>query len=320
MRKLLVLAALVALLVPVEASASVLLGVAGSKSRFKGQTNQATDLHLNFVSWGIHKDGYMDNTLNAAKPGIPVLSFRTVNKYGNEAITPAGIARGKGDRVLIDFVRAVTRFGGEVWVRPYAEMNGYWNPYCAYNASGSYRGSAHSTKNFRRAFRRTYLIFHGGPVADINAKLVASGMPKLDRTGDLPVNDVKVVWNPQGFGSPDLKGNSAAAYFPGNPYVDIVANDLYDYGRGVEWEANLDLYRAHPEKPYAIGEWGLGPGTTMRISSGRWPTSRRITAASRRSSTTRASRAQGMTWHPSPTPGLPTRSTSSRWRTSQPPT
>ena len=85
-------------------------------------------------------------------------------------------------------------------------------------------------------------------------------MPKLNRTSDLPLNDVKVIWNPQGFGSPDLKGNSADAYYPGNGYVDVVANDLYDYGRGVEWGANLDLYRAYPEKPYAIGEWGLGPG------------------------------------------------------------
>ena len=91
-------------------------------------------------------------------------------------------------------------------------------------------------------------------------KAVASGMPKLDRTSDLPLNDVKVIWNPQGFGSPDLKGNSADAYYPGNGYVDVVANDLYDYGRGVEWGANLDLYRAYPKKPYAIGEWGLGPG------------------------------------------------------------
>jgi hypothetical protein len=101
---------------------------------------------------------------------------------------------------------------------------------------------------------------HGGSIADINAKLVELGMPKLNRTNDLPVNDVKVMWNPQGFGSPDLKGNSAAAYYPGDKYVDVVGNDLYDYGRGVEWEANLDLYHAHPNKAYAIGEWGLGPG------------------------------------------------------------
>jgi hypothetical protein len=260
MRKLLVVSAvLAALLIPVEASASVLLGVEGSKSRFKNQTNQSTDVNMDFINWGVHKSTYMDKILANARP-IPVLSFGTVNKYGNEALSPAGIARGKGDRVLIDIAQALDRFGGLAWVRPYPEMNGYWNPYCAYNPSGSYRGSTHSTKNFRKAFRRTYLIVHGGSVADINARLVDSGMPKLDRTKDLPVNDVQVMWNPQGFGSPDLNGNSAAAYYPGNRYVDIVANDLYDYGHGVEWEANLDLYQAHPDKPYAIGEWGLGPG------------------------------------------------------------
>jgi len=259
MRKLLVVAALVALLVPVEASASVLLGVEGSKSRFRDQTNQATDVNLDFISWGVHKQTYLDNTLEAAKP-IPAISFGTVNKYGNEAITPAGLANGKGDRVLIDLAQALDRFGSFAYIRPYAEMNGYWNPYSAYNSNGTYRGRAHSTKNLRKAFRRTYLIVHGGSLADINAKLVDAGMPKLDRTNDLPENDVKVIWNPQGFGSPDIKANSAAAYYPGDNYVDIVANDLYDYGRGVEWEANLDLYRAHPDKPYAIGEWGLGPG------------------------------------------------------------
>ena len=259
MRKLLVVVAFVALLIPAEAGASVLLGVEGSKSRFKDQTNQASDVNLDFISWGVHKQTYLDNTLDAARP-IPALSFTTVNKYGHEGITPAGIANGKGDRVLIDIAQALERFGSFAYVRPFPEMNGHWNPYCAYNSTGSYRGSSHSTKNFRKAFRRVYLIVHGGSVADINAKLVASGMPKLDRTNDLPVNDVKVMWNPQGFGSPDLAGNSAAAYYPGDKYVDVVANDLYDFGRGVEWEANLDLYRAHPGKPYAIGEWGLGPG------------------------------------------------------------
>jgi hypothetical protein len=259
MRKLLVFAAFAALLIPAEASASVLLGVEGSKSRFKDQTNQASAVNMDFVSWDGHRrPNYLDNTLAAAKP-IPVLSFGTANGT-TERITPAGIAKGRGDRNLIDIAQAFKRFGRFAYVRPYAEMNGYWNPYCAYNATGTSRGKAHSTKNFRKAFRRTYLIMHGGSVDDINAKLVASGMPKLDRANDLPVNDIKVIWNPQGFGSPDLKGNRAAAYYPGDKYVDVVANDLYDYGRGVEWEANRDLYRAHPNKPYAIGEWGLGPG------------------------------------------------------------
>src|SRR6185436_14806982 len=133
--------------------------------------------------WGVHSETYLDNTLAAAKP-IPALSFGTVNKYGNEGITPAELANGQGDRVLIDIAQALNRFGSFAYVRPYAEMNGWWNPYCAYNS----RGSSHSTKNFRMAFRRTYLIVHGGSVANINAKLVESGMPKLSRTSDLPVN------------------------------------------------------------------------------------------------------------------------------------
>ena len=81
MRKLLVVAAFAALLIPAEAGASLLLGVEGSKSRFRGQTNQATDVNLDFIGWGVHKQTYLDNTLDAAKP-IPALSFGTANKYG----------------------------------------------------------------------------------------------------------------------------------------------------------------------------------------------------------------------------------------------
>jgi len=68
MRKLLVVVAFAALLIPAEAGASLLLGVEGSKSRFRGQTNQATDVNLDFIGWGVHKQSYMDNTLNAPKP------------------------------------------------------------------------------------------------------------------------------------------------------------------------------------------------------------------------------------------------------------
>src|SRR5215216_6680924 len=118
-----------------------------SKSRFKGRTNQSTKVNLDFISWGVHKQTYMDNTLAGAKP-IPLLSFGTVNKYGREGITPAGIAKGKGDRLLIDIAQALDRFGRFAYVRPYSEMNGHWNPYCAYNSNGTYRGRAHSTKKF----------------------------------------------------------------------------------------------------------------------------------------------------------------------------
>src|ERR1043166_5228643 len=134
MRRLLLLGALAALIMSADASASLRLGVEGSKSRFKDQTNQVSAVNMDFISWGVHKTRYLDNTLQAAKP-IPVISFGTMNKYGNEGIPPAGIARGKGDRVLIDLAQALDRFGRLAYVRPFPEMNGYWNFYCAYNSN-----------------------------------------------------------------------------------------------------------------------------------------------------------------------------------------
>ena len=156
-----------------------------------------------------------------------------------------------------------------LYVRPMAEMNGWWNSYCAYNRSGSSKGPRYSTSQFRKAFRRIYLIVHGAPNAD--AKLKRMGLPPVH--GSLmPAPMVRVVWNPQGFGSPDLPGNSAQAYYPGNGYVDVVGDDLYDQHFKAEWPAADALYRAHPpnRSPSPSGASG---GSTIRPSSGRWPAS-----------------------------------------------
>jgi beta-mannanase len=150
--------------------------------------------------------------------------------------------------------RALHEWARPVYVRPLAEMNGHWNSYCAYDASGRPRGADHSTAAFRKAFARMYLIVHGG--ADVNAKLARLGLPPVrDRLEANPL--VRVIWNPQGYGSPDLPGNSAAAYYPGDRYVDVVGDDLYDIGGRPQWASAEALYRAHPNKPFSFPEWGL---------------------------------------------------------------
>ena len=104
---------------------------------------------------------------------------------------------------------------------------------------------------------RVYLLVYGGPLEAVNAKLRRLGLPPA-RTGDLaanPVSRTRVVWNPQGYGSPDVTGNSAAAYYPGDAYVDVVANDLYNIRHSAAWDSNDRLYAAHPNKPYAIADW-----------------------------------------------------------------
>lgn len=258
MRRLL-LVALCALVFASSADARPLLGVVGEASRFRSHTGQHSDVEMVFLGWGqTYRAGglYLDEWFPQLGE-IPMISFGTARR-GREAITPRAIAKGRGDRWLIALNRAIHRWGKPIYMRPLAEMNGHWNYYCAYNSNGTLRNAAHRQKELRRAFRRIYLILHGGDRATLNRRLRALDMPGV--AVDLAVNPaptLKVVWNPQGFGSPNVAGNRAAAYYPGRWYVDVVANDLYDIRFRAAWEANEKLYRAYPGKPYAIGEFGL---------------------------------------------------------------
>jgi hypothetical protein len=217
----------------------------GGRERFDELTGQHTRIGHVVAVWG---QGPVARILDALGE-TPMLGIRT------GALTSRDIALGRGDAFLAEINAAVAAHPGLVYIRPMPEMNGHWNEYCAYNADGSSRGTARSTATFRKAFARVYLLVHGGP--HVNAKLKRIGQPPA-RTGELaanPVSHVRVVWNPQGYGSPDIPGNSAAAYFPGYPYVDVVANDLYNIRHSAAWEANERLYAAYPKKPYAIAEW-----------------------------------------------------------------
>ena len=44
------------------------------------------------------------------------------------------------------------------------EMNNCNNPYAAYSCSGARRDRDHSAATFKRAWKRVYLIMHGGDV------------------------------------------------------------------------------------------------------------------------------------------------------------
>jgi hypothetical protein len=226
----------------------VLLGVLGGRERFDQLTGQRTRVGHVIAGWG---QGPVSNILEALGE-IPMLGMRS-----DASMTSHDIASGRGDDWLGQINQAVAVRQGLVYIRPFPEMNGHWNDYCAYNQNGSSRGAARSTSAFRKAFARVYVLIHGGSSQAVNARLRRLGLPPA-RTGDLATNSVsrvRVVWNPQGYGSPDLPGNSAAAYYPGDAYVDVVANDLYNIRSSAAWDANDQLYAAHPNKPYAIAEW-----------------------------------------------------------------
>jgi len=256
MRRFVAVAAAFLVVAP-AAAASPILGIRGSIPRFAQLTGQQSTVGHAIVGWD-QGAGWGSPFIDLFKTlgEVPMIGLSTA-EGGKEAITPHQIAHGKGDAYLIALNNAVNEWGRRIYIRPFGEMNGYWTAYCAFTKSGTPKPN-HSTADFRRAFARVYLVVHGGPAATINAKLKKLGMPPIK--DDLPANpmpDTRVIWNPQGYGAPDIPANSAQAYYPGDPYVDVVGNDLYDIGGRATWDANEALYRAHPNKPYSFPEWGL---------------------------------------------------------------
>src|SRR5262245_28519377 len=226
----------------------VLLGVLGGRERFDQLTGQHTLVGHVIAGWG---QGPVSNILEALGE-TPMLGIRT-----DGSLSAHDVAFGRGDDWLAEINQAIASRQGLVYIRPFPEMNGHWNDYCAYNRDGSSRGPAHSAAALKKALARVYLLVHGGPLGAVNAKLRRLGLPatRVSELATNPRSRVRVVWNPQGYGSPDLPGNSAAAYYPGDAYVDVVANDLYNIRGSAAWDANDQLYAAHRKKPYAIAEW-----------------------------------------------------------------
>jgi hypothetical protein len=186
-----------------------------------------------------------------------MLHISTNHGYGEpEVITPRGIARGNGDGYLIALNRRIAAINEPVYVRLMAEMNQTNNAYCAFNRDGSSRGVAHSTKNFKQAFRRSAIILRGGPIATINAKLKRLHLPRVHgANGDLPQPQVSMLWVPQTEGSPAIAKNSAAAYWPGPKYVDWVGTDFYS--RFPAFSKLERFYAQYPKKPFVFGEWAM---------------------------------------------------------------
>jgi hypothetical protein len=222
----------------------VQLGILGSASRFTQLTGQRSTVRHVFAGW--HQGAALPRILDHLRP-IPMLAIKS------GSISMIDIAQGRGDAFLLELNRAVVGFDGLVYVRPLPEMNGHWNEYCAFNRDGSSRGPRYSTAAFRKAFARIAVIVRGGP--SVNAKLRKLGLPPVG--ADLEETPARMVWNPQSFGAPNIPANSANAYYPGDAYVDVVANDLYRQTSGAAWDANERLYASHRNKPYAIAEWGL---------------------------------------------------------------
>jgi hypothetical protein len=204
-----------------------------------------------------------------------VLSLSTATGSGEEKITPQQIAEGRDDPYILRLARTIAETGQTVYIRLMPEMNGHWNAYSAYNSDGSARHGGHSTRWYRRAWRRFTLLVRGGSRRELNERLVRMGLPRIYRAAsqndpvynggpdgvplpvpeELPQPRVAMMWVPQSFGSPNIAGNQPADYWPGREYVDWIGFDLYSKFAGAfdRDRAFVDQYRGFP---VVIGEYG----------------------------------------------------------------
>jgi hypothetical protein len=243
------------------AATGPILGVTGSVSRFSAETGQQSLVDQGFLGWGQGQawGGQFPILLKSLGP-IPMLHLGTKGQGGSEAISPGDIAAGKGDSYLTALNHAIAVWGKGIYVRPMAEMNNYENYYSAYTSSGAAKDAAHSTQSYKQAFRRIYIILHGGTEVSIDAKLKLLNMPPLNG-GDQQENPfprLRILWSPLAGGNPRVAGNAPAQYYPGQQYVDVEGGDIYDEGSApwTELEA-LASASATRHEPFSVPEWGL---------------------------------------------------------------
>jgi len=239
------------------AAQAIPMGAYGNTARFDRLTGQRTEAGLVFLGWDQGRSWGSPYTFFLSRLGErPHIALHPEGR--GRIMTPSAIALGKGDAHLIGLAQAIAASGKDAIVRPLAEMNNSKNPYCAFTPGGSRRGAAYSTRWYKKAFQRIYILMHGGTAEAVTTRLRSLGMPGV-RT-DVPVSrypTMTVVWNPLAVGVPAVRGNGYRDYFPGLKYLDAYGNNYYNTSGVYAFHRTEGLYKAFPTKPFMFPEWGL---------------------------------------------------------------
>ena len=227
--------------------------------QFSNDLNKHPAVIQSFRTWGSDFDESIRRWQTARARPIVHISTED-NNTGGELITPAQIAQGDGDLYLVRLNKLFANKEMRAYVRPLGEPNRCLNAWAAYDCSGASRGPEHSTRNYKRAFRRIYVIVHGGGKRrQINRRLAKAGLPPLRvDLGGLPKAPVAIVWSPLPSGSPTVPHNRPRHFYPGSRWVDWAGTDFYS--GYPEWKSLTGLYRKFSGKPFAITEWAVHTG------------------------------------------------------------
>jgi len=154
---------------------------------------------LDIVHWFTNWDEpfYRELTAAAASAGRkPLISWQPHRQ------SVADIAAGVHDAYIRGWADGVASLDGEVYLRPFPEMNGDW---VSWNGDPA---------TFRLAWRRMARIFE-----------------------ERGAHNVRWVFSPNVTDSPRTAGNRLELYYPGADVVDVLALDGYNWGTTRAWTA-----------------------------------------------------------------------------------
>ena len=233
-------------------------GDPGQFGEFSTAVRHHSPVIESFRPWGGAMRGSLERWQTArARPMVHITTAD--GNDGHELITPRQIALGDGDGYLVRLNNLFWRKKVRAYIRPLGEPNRCLNVYASYDCEGN-PIAGHAPRWYRLAFRRIYVIVHGGgKKGRIDHLLAEAGLPPLnaDVTG-LPRAPVAVVWSPLPSGSPGTPRNLPAHFYPGARWVDWIGTDFY--ASYAEWKALNRIYELAPHKPFAITEWGIEAG------------------------------------------------------------
>ncbi|MFI5028052.1 MAG: hypothetical protein ACHQCF_03610 [Solirubrobacterales bacterium] len=235
-------------------------GVSSAFTEFSELIGKHPPVIETFRTWGSDLTGSIKRWQKAE--ARPILHISTADPNdGHELIDPRQIANGYGDGYLIGLNYIFWSQGIRAYIRPLGEPNRCLNVYASYDCEGKLRGAEHRPYWYRQAFRRIYILLHGGgKLAKIDLRLRRAGLPPLGETGGplptgLPKAPVAVLWSPLPAGSPEVRWNRPERFFPGRAYTDWVGTDFYsDYP---DWRSLTRMYERFRGRPFVLTEWGV---------------------------------------------------------------
>jgi hypothetical protein len=227
-------------------------------SEYENLVHKHVAVRGEFIRWDARYEWAIRAAI--ANHSRPLLHVSTANGQREpEVISPGAIASGRGDGFLISLNLHLAQYGQPVYLRWLGEMNNCDNAYSPRRCDGSLRGSWHSPRSFRQAWRRAVLIVRGGDVAKIDRELGSLGMPhvKTDAAA-LATPRVAFIWSPMTGGKPMIRALRPSVFWPGAKYVDWVGTSFFSrYPNFRFLTPYYERFAARYGKPFALIEWAM---------------------------------------------------------------